>query len=333
MSAQILDVATKYQLYSATVMCPLGVVGNAINILVFTQLKLFRENRCAFYLTVESIFNIFYLLFLLTVYILTSVYGNDRTGSSFIWCRLNRIIAQTFGLTPFTMICFTTVDEYFSTNYLYNLRYMCTLKLARYLTFVFICIWLVHSIIFGLFSNIVPSGGCTISNEVYLRYTTYFTNLVLTGPLPLVISLLFGLLAYQNVRRLVRRQIPVARRRLDRQITAMCFIRVIAFACSGTPYFVSRVYALIHPVSRSEPLKFTTMQLIQVIFASIASLNFGISFYLFIISSSHFRRQVKFVLVKKCWKRLKYLCCSGNIQITPENIEPNNSNIELEEIH
>ncbi|CAF4415198.1 unnamed protein product, partial [Adineta steineri] len=26
MSAQILDVATKYQLYSATVMCPLGII-------------------------------------------------------------------------------------------------------------------------------------------------------------------------------------------------------------------------------------------------------------------------------------------------------------------
>ncbi|CAF1388569.1 unnamed protein product [Adineta steineri] len=231
------------------------------------------------------------------------------------------------------MICCTTVDEYFSTNYLYNLRHICTLKLARYLTFVIICIWLIHSIIFGLFFNIVPSLGCTISNEVYLRYTIYFINLVLTGPLPIAISLLFSLLAYQNVRRLVRRQIPVARRRLDRQITAMCFIRVIAFVCSGTPYFWSRIYALIHPISRSEPLQFATWQLVQVIFASFASLNFAISFYLFIISSSHFRHQVKYVLVKKCWKRLKYLCCFGNIQITPENIEQNNLNIELEEIH
>ncbi|CAF1280167.1 unnamed protein product [Adineta steineri] len=333
MSAQLLDVASKYSLYSGSIICSLGIVGNLINILVFTQLKLFRNNRCAFYLTVESISNIFYLLYSITISILISIYGDDGTGRFLIWCKLRYIIAQTFALTTFTMICCTTVDEYFSTNYLYNLRYMCTLKLARYLAFVFICIWTCHSVILGLFFNIVPSGGCAISNQIYFQYTTYFTYPVLTGLLPIVISLLFSLLAYQNVRRIVRRQLPIVRRRLDRQITAMCFIRVIAYGCLATPYVSYRVYALNYPISRSEPLKFAIGQLVQVIFTSLASLNFAISFYLFIISSSHFRHQVKFVLVKKCWNRWKYLCCFGNIQINPENIEPNNSNIEPEDIN
>ncbi|CAF1280090.1 unnamed protein product [Adineta steineri] len=237
------------------------------------------------------------------------------------------------------MRCCTAADEYFSTNYLYNIRYICTLKLSRYLAFVFICIWITHSIIQTFFYNIVPSLGCAIANDIYLRYATYFTYPVLTGLLPIVISLLFSLFAYQNVRRIVRRQIPVARRRLDRQITAMCFIRVIAFVCLAAPYCCYRMYAVNNPVSRSEPLEFAIRQLVQVIFASLASLNFGISFYLFIISSSRFRHQVKFVLVKKCWKRCTYLCGFGNIQSTAENIklnnlniEPNNLNMELEEM-
>ncbi|CAF4158297.1 unnamed protein product [Adineta steineri] len=333
MSAQILDVARKYSLYSGTVICSLGIVGNIINVLVFTQLKPFRNNRYAFYLTVESISNICYLLFSLTIYILISIYGNDGTGSSLIWCKLRYTTAQTFVLITFTMICCTAADEYFSTNYLYNLRYICTLKLSRYLTFVFICIWITHSVIQTFFYNIVPSLGCAIANDIYLRYATYFTYPVLTGLLPIVISLLFSLFAYQNVRRLVRRQIPVARRRLDRQITAMCFIRVIAFVCLAAPYCCYRIYAVNNPVSRGKPLEFAIRQLVHVIFASVASLNFGISFYLFIISSSHFRRQVKFVLVKKCWSRWKNLCCFRNHEITPENIVVNNLNMVIEEIN
>ncbi|CAF1388497.1 unnamed protein product, partial [Adineta steineri] len=275
MSAQILDVARKYSLYSGTVICSLGIVGNIINVLVFTQLKPFRNNRYAFYLTVESISNICYLLFSLTIYILISIYGNDGTGSSLIWCKLRYTTAQTFVLITFTMICCTAADEYFSTNYLYNLRYICTLKLSRYLTFVFICIWITHSVIQTFFYNIVPSLGCAIANDIYLRYATYFTYPVLTGLLPIVISLLFSLFAYQNVRRLVRRQIPVARRRLDRQITAMCFIRVIAFVCLAAPYCCYRIYAVNNPVSRGKPLEFAIRQLVHVIFASVASLNFG----------------------------------------------------------
>ncbi|CAF1449980.1 unnamed protein product [Adineta steineri] len=333
MSAQILDVASKYSLYSGTIICSLGIVGNVINILVFTQLKPFRNNRCAFYLTVESISNILYLLCSLTVYILISMYGNDGTASSLIWCKLRYTIAQTFVLITFTMICCTAADEYFSTNYLYNIRYICTLKLSRYLTFVFICIWITHSVIQTFFYNIVPSLGCAIANDIYLRYATYFTYPVLTGLLPIVIALLCSLFAYQNVRRIVRRQIPVARRRLDRQITAMCFIRVLSFVCLAAPFCCYRIYAVNNPVSRSEPLEFAIRQLVQVIFASTASLNFGISFYLFIISSSQFRRQVKFVLVKKCWNRWKNLCRFRNNQIAPENIEVNNFNMELEEIN
>ncbi|CAF1304636.1 unnamed protein product [Adineta steineri] len=231
------------------------------------------------------------------------------------------------------MICCTAADEYFSTNYLYNIRYLCTLKLSRYLAFVFICIWITHSIIQTFFYNIVPSLGCKISNDIYLRYATYFTYPVLTGLLPIVISLLCSLFAYQNVRRLVRRQISVARRRLDRQITVMCFMRVIAFICLAAPYCCYRIYAVNNPVSRSEPLEFANRQLVHVIFASLASLNFGISFYLFIISSSHFRRQVKFILVKKCWNRWKNLCCFRNNEITPENIVVNNLNMIIEEIN
>ncbi|CAF4304462.1 unnamed protein product, partial [Adineta steineri] len=84
MSSTILNFATKYSLYSGTIICSLGIVGNVINVLIFTQLKVFRDNRCAFYLTIESIFNFLYMLFGISVNILISIYGDDETGRSLI---------------------------------------------------------------------------------------------------------------------------------------------------------------------------------------------------------------------------------------------------------
>ena len=78
------------------------------------------------------------------------------------------------------------------------------------------------------FTDIQPSVGCVISNPIYLQYATFFLYPVLEGLLPIVIASFFSLLAFRNVRRIVRRQLPIVRRRLDRQMTAMVLIRVIS---------------------------------------------------------------------------------------------------------
>jgi hypothetical protein len=48
------------------------------------------------------------------------------------------------------------------------------------------------------------------------------------------------------------------------------------------------------------------------------------------ISSSRFRRQVRLVLVKKCWQRLKHWCYFNDNQIGPVNTESEDPNLELE---
>ena len=77
-------------------------------------------------------------------------------------------------LWTFSMICLAACDQFFSTNYRFNLRQMCTMKLARCFTVISICVWFLHSLIFGLYVNIESVAGCTISNQIWLRYATFF---------------------------------------------------------------------------------------------------------------------------------------------------------------
>ncbi|CAF4039932.1 unnamed protein product, partial [Adineta steineri] len=153
--------------------------------------------------------------------ILTSKYGDDATGRSLGWCKFRYMLAQTLSLTSYYTICLTAIDQFFSTNHQFRLRQMCTIKLARYVTFISICIWIAHSILSGCLFNIQGSLGCVISNPIWQQYTSSFFYPVLIGLLPIAILLLFSLLAFHNVRRIVRRQIPIVRRRLDQQLTAM----------------------------------------------------------------------------------------------------------------
>jgi hypothetical protein len=276
MSAQILNAATQFSLYSGLITFVLGVTGNGLNILVFTQLKLFRGNQCAFYLTVESISSFLFVLESGSVTILTSIYGDDATERSLFWCKFRYASGQTFVLITLSMVCFAAIDQFVSTNYRFNLRQMCTSKLAHYLTYIFICIWIVHSIIFSFAFDIQPSLGCAILNPIWVQYSTYFFYPVLIGLLPIIIASLFSILAYRNVRRIVRRQIPIVRRRLDQQMTAMVLMRVIICVCCVSPYLIYRIYGINSPIPRTEPMPYAIGRLIQAICLLFGNLNYTV---------------------------------------------------------
>ncbi len=74
-----------FSTYSTYFTFGLGFIGNLLNILVFTNLKIFRLNRCAFYLIVESIIDIGQLthIFVNEIWKL-SINGVDRANVSLI---------------------------------------------------------------------------------------------------------------------------------------------------------------------------------------------------------------------------------------------------------
>ncbi|CAF1547168.1 unnamed protein product, partial [Adineta steineri] len=246
----ILKFATQYSFYSNFIIFGFGVIGNALNLLVFIQLKLFRTNRCAFYITIESISNLIYFVFTISITILTSIYGDTAIGGSNAGCKIKYIVGQICALTTLYMICFTTVDQFFSTNHRFNLRQMCTLKLGQYFAYMFICFVIIHSIVLGSSYDIKPTMGCIISNRIWIRYSTFSFYPVLVGLLPIIIASSFSILAYHNVRHIVRQQLPIVRRKLDKQITTMVLMRVIAFICLVLPYITYSIYAINFPTSR-----------------------------------------------------------------------------------
>jgi hypothetical protein len=276
---EIYEILIKYSRISGCITFSLGIIGNIINLLVFTHLKCFRDNRCGFYLIIESISDFFYQFFSISLTILISLYGNDLSSNSIVWCKFIYFIAESLGLITFSMICFEAADQYFSTNYRLFLRQICTMKLAWILTFSIISLWLFHSTLCTFFVTIVPSIGCMISNPIWIKYVTYFFYPVLVGLLPIVIASSFSLLAFRNVRHIVRRQIPIERRRFDQQITAMILLRVGFYVCFTLPYIIYRIYIVNVPIKETNLVQYAIGQFVQVIIVSIVSLNYTVSFY------------------------------------------------------
>ncbi|CAF0915056.1 unnamed protein product [Rotaria sordida] len=311
----ILLIGEKYTLYTNYFIFFIGIIGNFLNILVFTDLKIFQKNQCILYFITESISNICQLIIFFLIYLLISIYTIDPANLILFWCKFRGMMITICTLISFSAICCSAFDQYLSTSPQFNLRKLSTIKLTEILIFTAMSISLLHSIPFCIFLEIQDSF-CRIFNSIMSRYLSYFYYPILSGILPIFIASLFSILAYRNVRRIVQLQMPLVRRRLNQQLTAMVLARIIVFVFLTLPYAIQRMYIYLPNVEKTNHSRHTVDNLVERIISSFFNLNYAGSFYIFMASSWRFRRQTKNVLLKKFWRRWKRRPCNDN-QIYP----------------
>ncbi|CAF1034794.1 unnamed protein product [Adineta steineri] len=330
MAIDILHFTQQYSLYSTSFIFIIGTIGNLLNILIFTTLKIFRNNECVLYVVIEAIANIFQLTTFTLISLLSAVYQTDPANSSLFWCKFRSMMIVLCTLISFFTISCSAFHQYLSTSPLLYLRQLSTIKLTKFLICTSVIISLLFTIPFIIFLEIRASV-CAIFNQNMLNYLSYFYYPVLSGLLPVVIASVFSILAYNNVRRIVRRQIPIVRRRLDQQLTAMILIRIIVFIVLTVPYDIQRMYTNIAKVNQSNLFYYAINTLIGAILATLFYINYAASFYIFSITSARFRRQVKYILVKKCWGRCKRWFLHSRNQVNPnENLRSPDSSVVLD---
>jgi hypothetical protein len=289
MSAQEILLASElYTIYVCFIILFAGIFGHLIDILIFTSSKLFRKNQTAFYLTIESIVNCLILLLSFTSRIAINGFNNDLTQTSIVWCKLRQVFATSFTLLSLTIVCFASIDQYISTSYNPYLKQMSTLKLAHRLTLIAIIIWTLHGIPFLILMKIEPTQGCASYNDEFVNYVTYVYYLILTGILPILITSIFAILAYNNVRRIVQSRMLIFRRRLDRQLTAMILVRVAFLVTVTLPYVTYHIYTLQSYIDPDDDVGKAILQLIGAVCYSLFYLNYSVcDIYMFFLFLFH----------------------------------------------
>lgn len=278
-SRTILYVTQQFILYTSYVCLISGFIGNALNIIIFACLKIFRGNQCAFYIVVESIADCGVLLNIFVLRIFYHGFGIDLLSQSLILCKISRALLQACVLISLTTICFGAVDQYLTTKHHTSTVQIARLKLAQRLTLINVVTWFLHGIPYAIFYEILPVVGCEISNKIFRLYFSICYLSVLNGVLPLLVSSIFSALAYRNVRRIIRQQVTTARRRLDRQLTAIILIRVVFLVAVSIPYGIDLLYDLNAPRTTENLLRIAIEQLIVAITSSLFYVNYAVSVF------------------------------------------------------
>ena len=209
-----------------------GVLGGFLNAIVFLSLRTFRESSCALYLTAMSVANIGQLLTALLTRIMAVGFDIDWTLSSVFYCKFRVYCIQVCASLSLTCYCLATIDQYFATCSRPRWQQWCNTKVATGLVTVALVVWIGHGVPFLLYYSLLidPISGraiCRITDTVFATYFIYCYQLVMVTLFPVLFSILFGFLAYRNVRQLAYREIPLVRRELDKQLTRMVLVQVI----------------------------------------------------------------------------------------------------------
>jgi hypothetical protein len=258
-----------------------GIIGGIVTTIVFLSLQTFRQNSCAFYLTIMSIVNVGQLFTGLLSRIMISGYGIDWTALSPSYCKIRYFLLQTCTLISLSCICFATIDQYFATSANPRWRQWSSLKVAIPLTISMCIFWNLHGILYLVFfaRTYIPSTGkftCAITDATFGRYHAYGYFLTLTGFLPVTINIIFALLAFRNIRQVAYHTVPLVRRALEKQLTVMVLVQVILNACTLLPSSI--ITALLKDNNlTSNPIISANLQFAYTISLLIYYLNFAVS--------------------------------------------------------
>jgi hypothetical protein len=237
----LLILGEQITIYGGLFILIIGVLGNVINVLVFSTVRIYRITPCSFYLLIASIFNIIYITICLTSRIVMAGFGFDLTRISTSWCKIRSFCLFSLSLITLTCSCLATIDQFFATSRSVRLRRFSSLKWAHRIVIIVIIIWCLHGIPVLLFYNIPPIiMTCVDTNPNYAIYVPIYLLGLICG-IPVLTMVTFGYLTYRNIhsiRDLVTQQ-------ADRQLTEMILIQVILVVICIVPYSIYFAYSII----------------------------------------------------------------------------------------
>jgi len=228
-----------------------------------------------------SFVNIGQLLTGLLSRITTNVSGIDWTQLSLFYCKFRMYLLVVCTNISMICMCLATIDQYLATCHRPHWQRWSHLKSARYLSLISIIFSLLTAIpclIYYIFilSPITEEITCTATNEFFIQLNIYFYRLIISNVLPLFITLVFGLLTYQNIKQIAYRTVPLVRRELDKQLTIMVLVQDVFTFFVILPILITGFISL-NPNLIRDPLANAEFQLINVIAVMFYYLYFTVS--------------------------------------------------------
>jgi hypothetical protein len=233
--------AQQFTIYAGVFLLIVGIIGNAMNLLVFSKTRTYRTTPCTFYFLVSSIVNIVYIVINLTIRILSDGYEINITDTSNIWCKMREFLIVTLASISINFSCLAVVDQFLVTSKSAHLRRCSQIQWAHGIAIITIIIWCLHGIPVLLFYDVsLIDKTCVISNAGFAIYARVYLLGIICA-IPVSVMIIFGWLTYRNI----RQTRVLAELQVDRQLIRMTLTHVVLVVISLLPFGIYNAYSLI----------------------------------------------------------------------------------------
>ncbi|CAF0854556.1 unnamed protein product [Adineta steineri] len=285
----------------------LGILGNLLNVWIFSRESTYRKVPSTFYLLMASAAGIVQIMSGQIPRFLILGFNNDLTRTSLVWCKCRQFLIATFGGIGMTFQCLSVIDQFLVTSRHVRIRQFSNIKSAHHIVVGVIIVWVLQGIPFLVF-NQIQAGTCIINNRILNIYWSYVYFLGLLTAASIIVMITFGILAYRNMHLLKN---TAQLNHADQQLTIMICMQIFIVFISVASYGGYNVYALA-TASIQKDAEQKGKDLVALTVTSLSAfLNYGSSFYVFFLSSNRFRRQTK--------KHVCF-CCGALHRVTPTEV-------------
>jgi hypothetical protein len=292
-------IAYKLMIIVGMIMYIFGLIGNLLNIYVFTKWSRLRRrtneqndnlqtNNSSLYFLTSSWSNLFLILYpLLTCIIFDGFQYPKSKINKYFSCKFHYYILHTLDLISLTCICLSTIDRYLITSRKVHLRQMSpTKKRTKQILLFFICLYILHNIPIIIYYDTSIIGRCIIYSKLYSYYHIWTFQIFLHGLVPVSILCIFGILTHKQLKINSQRNF-----KSDKQLFRMVFLLCIVILFSSIPSFIQNIYFVLFINNDQQQTSYT------LLFYSISTILFYLhpvlSFSIIYISTSNFRQEIR----------------------------------------
>lgn len=285
-SSTVPNAARQFSRYISLPVFVLGLIGNSLNVIIFTRRSLIK-NPCTVYLLSSTITNINVLFFGLLVRSLHDDFSIDIIGYSVVLCRLRYFILHTSYTLSSWFLVLASIDRYcLSSRHAYLRNYSCLSKARRSIALTSVGCLLIYIHILGFFQIENLSSGPYCYAEIGSYRVFYdFLFFALFSCLPPISMMIIGLATLRHVR-LVRQRIrttgAIVRsiNRKDRQLIVMLFVQLIATILCTLPHAILKLYTTFSRNQSKTIDRLSMENLLSQITRQLLYINASMSFYL-----------------------------------------------------
>ncbi|CAF1310263.1 unnamed protein product [Adineta ricciae] len=274
--------------YGIMIFIIIGTIGNLVNTLVFLRNKTLRQMSNCIFLIMFFTSNLTSLWTSRFPRSMLTITGIDPLVGNIVYCKIRWLFGRWSFYMSYIYICLSCIDRFLNTSRHERYRRLMTFKRAAIVT---ITISLMYFIIFIPDGIYYSGNGCTASNSdraLYAQFLNYF-NLVMCSCIPMVILGIFSILTWYNLYSARN----VQHSRLHRQVNLMMIVEFSVIFVGATPNFVFNIYTQITQSMVKSNLRVAQEGVWRNVCVLFSFLLYAGTFYIYIIMSSTFRRNVK----------------------------------------